>query len=57
MSDATPMSKEEMFQEMPHIWWKNEDGTRMEFRWIDGEWTWKHVGSDGAVLKEGVGAP
>ena len=46
-----------MFQVMPNIRWSNDNGTEMQWRWINGEWHWKHVSDDGTVLAEGVGAP
>jgi hypothetical protein len=52
-----PGEKERLFQLMPHIMVKNDDGTRMEWRCINNVWTWKHINDDGLVLAEGEGAP
>ena len=54
MSD---LSKEELFQVMPDIRVGNNDGSEMQWKCIDNVWRWKHVGADGTVLAEGVGAP
>jgi len=49
-------SKEVLFQSMPDIRVGNDDGTEMQWRWRDGEWTWKHVRGN-EVLQEGFGPP
>ena len=53
MSEPT---KEELFAKMPHVRVGNSDGTEMQWRCIDGVWTWKHMRGD-EVLAEGEGAP
>jgi hypothetical protein len=57
VSNDAVWSKEELFQSMPDIWFRNGDGTRMEFRCRGGVWRWKHVNDDGEVLAEGEGSP
>jgi hypothetical protein len=54
---TTEPSKEELFQQMPHVWMRNDDGSTMEWRCHNHVWTWKHVAPDGTVLAEGEGAP
>ena len=50
-------TKEEMFEQMPHVWMRNDDQSTMEWRCHNHVWTWKHVAPDGTVLAEGEGAP
>lgn len=50
-------SKEELFRQMPDIRMGNDDGSEMQWKCLDGVWTWKHIAADGTVLAEGEGAP